>query len=176
MNKESIRDIAAKTDETLGELIQAAAVLDSVVTECFTKITEQDSLEAKYLIWRHSHISTLLVLTEQILDRTKTQLDEITDSLHLIVRNETWPDSQIELRNRLDDAERKSGTSIFKLARTAAGVTQEQVAKTLGVAQTAVSSWETGAALPRGALLVKVSDLYGCSIDDLLRGNGENDG
>lgn len=53
-------------------------------------------------------------------------------------------------------------------ARTNAGFSQAEVARRLGVDQSAVSFWESGKNLPRTSMLVKLADLYCCSIDELL--------
>lgn len=57
----------------------------------------------------------------------------------------------------------------FAQARQKAGLSQSQVAKELGVDQSAVSRWETGENMPRAATLVLMAKLYGCTVDDLLR-------
>lgn len=56
----------------------------------------------------------------------------------------------------------------FREARMKAGMTQIAVANAVGVSTAAVSLWENGHSIPRGAKLVKIAHLYGCSIDDLL--------
>lgn len=56
----------------------------------------------------------------------------------------------------------------FAHARENAGLSQHEVARRLGINQATVSLWETGKTTPRGALLVKVADLYCCSIDRLM--------
>ena len=53
-------------------------------------------------------------------------------------------------------------------ARNNAGLTQTEAARRLGVNQSAVSFWESGKRLPRASMLVKMSDLYCCSIDKLM--------
>lgn len=53
-------------------------------------------------------------------------------------------------------------------ARNNAGLTQTEAARRLGVDQSAVSFWESGKKLPRASMLVKMSDLYCCSIDKLM--------
>lgn len=57
----------------------------------------------------------------------------------------------------------------LRTAREAAGYSQTDVAKLLNIHQSAVSLWETGKHFPRTAFLAKLSGLYGCTIDDLLR-------
>lgn len=59
----------------------------------------------------------------------------------------------------------------FCSAREKAGLTQEKVAKALGIDQSAVSQWETGKTAPRAGLLVKLADMYGCTVDELLSDN-----
>ena len=57
----------------------------------------------------------------------------------------------------------------FLQARQKAGPTQAQVAKALGVDQSAVCWWETGKNFPRAVMLARMAKLYGCTVDDLLR-------
>lgn len=60
-------------------------------------------------------------------------------------------------------------------ARTNAGFTQTEAAQRLGVDQSAVSYWESGKNIPRASMLVKMADLYCCSIDKLMGyGTGQN--
>ena len=49
------------------------------------------------------------------------------------------------------------------------GMSQEELADRLGVSRQAVSRWELGATLPDAPNLLKLSDLFGVSIDYLLR-------
>lgn len=57
----------------------------------------------------------------------------------------------------------------FAQARQKAGLSQSQVAKELGVDQSAVCRWETGENMPRAATLVLMAKLYNCTVDELLR-------
>lgn len=57
----------------------------------------------------------------------------------------------------------------FASARKNAGLTQNEVAERLDVDQSAISLWETGRTQPRAALLVKLADLYLCTVDELLK-------
>lgn len=52
--------------------------------------------------------------------------------------------------------------------RKRAGLTQAQVAKTLGIWQSTVTGWEKGKTFPRVTHLPKLAELYGCTVDDLL--------
>ncbi|MCX4256474.1 MAG: helix-turn-helix transcriptional regulator [Oscillospiraceae bacterium] len=45
---------------------------------------------------------------------------------------------------------------------------QGEVAKALGVQQSAVSKWEVGLAKPRADKLPAIAKLYGCTIEELL--------
>ena len=49
------------------------------------------------------------------------------------------------------------------------GMSQEELAERLGVTRQAVSRWELGATQPDAPNLLKLSDLFGVSIDWLLR-------
>ncbi len=53
--------------------------------------------------------------------------------------------------------------------------TQEQLAEILGVSRQAVSRWESDAAFPETEKLIRISDLYGCSLDYLLRKDMDHD-
>lgn len=57
----------------------------------------------------------------------------------------------------------------FSFAREKAGMTQNEVAKALGVNQSAVSFWESGRNQPRAKQMVKLAKLYGVTVDELLR-------
>lgn len=54
--------------------------------------------------------------------------------------------------------------------RSTAGYSQELLAERLGVSRQAVSKWETGTAEPSTANLLALADLYGITVDVLLRG------
>lgn len=47
-------------------------------------------------------------------------------------------------------------------------ITQDELADRLGVTRQAISKWENGATIPDIELLVKLSELYGVSINDIL--------
>lgn len=66
--------------------------------------------------------------------------------------------------NLVKDGENMS----FYSARKKAGLSQDAVAKQLGVSSAAVCQWETGKTEPRAKLLPKIANAYGCTIDDLL--------
>ncbi len=59
----------------------------------------------------------------------------------------------------------------IKQLRQQLNLTQEQVALKLGVSYQAVSKWENNANTPDIALLPKIADLFGVSIDSLFTGN-----
>lgn len=48
----------------------------------------------------------------------------------------------------------------LKVLRAERGLTQEDLAKMLGTTQVVVSSWETGRATPKPAMMQKISDLF----------------
>lgn len=54
--------------------------------------------------------------------------------------------------------------------RTQAGFTQLQLAEKLNYSDKAVSKWERGEAIPDIRVLIQLSELYGVSIDDLVKG------
>ena len=58
--------------------------------------------------------------------------------------------------------------NLYELRR-AANLSQEEFAERLGVSRQAVSKWERGEAYPDTENLIAISDIFGISIDELLR-------
>ena len=58
---------------------------------------------------------------------------------------------------------------ILKNARTRASITQEQAAEALGVSRQTISNWENGKTFPDIVSVVKMSDIYSVSLDQLLK-------
>ena len=48
------------------------------------------------------------------------------------------------------------------------GMTADMLAKKLGVTQAAVTNWEKGARRPNIDMLVKLTEVFGCTADELL--------
>lgn len=61
----------------------------------------------------------------------------------------------------------------LKEARTQAGLSQEKVSEEIHVSRQTVSNWETEKTYPDVVSLVKLSDLYGISLDELLKGDSK---
>jgi len=57
----------------------------------------------------------------------------------------------------------------LKLYRKQQGFTQEQVAERLGVSRQAVAKWERGETVPDIENVIALSDMYGVSVDFLVR-------
>lgn len=57
----------------------------------------------------------------------------------------------------------------FRTARKKAGLTLRQVAEKLNVTDAAVAQWESGATAPRTKLLPLIAEVYGVSVDELLK-------
>ena len=57
----------------------------------------------------------------------------------------------------------------FKSERKKSGKSVAEVMKHMGVTDAAVYQWETGVSLPRTDKLVRLAELYGCTVDDLLK-------
>ena len=49
-------------------------------------------------------------------------------------------------------------------------MSQQDIATALGVTQSMVAKWENGVNYPSVELLIELSDLFGCTIDELVRG------
>ena len=62
--------------------------------------------------------------------------------------------------------------TIYQL-RTARNMSQLELAEALDVSRQSISKWETGAAVPELDKLVKLSDVFGITLDELVRGTAE---
>ena len=58
----------------------------------------------------------------------------------------------------------------YKSARSEAGMTLKEAADAIGVTAQAVSLWENGKSNPTADNIVKMSEVYGCTTDKLLKG------
>ena len=61
----------------------------------------------------------------------------------------------------------------LKEARQNTGLTQDQVAEKILVSRVTVSHWESGKSLPDIVSLISLSDLYGISLDELVKGDSK---
>lgn len=52
--------------------------------------------------------------------------------------------------------------------RKSKSMTQEELAKAVGVSRSTVTMWETGKSVPRPAILKELAAMFGCTIDELL--------
>lgn len=59
----------------------------------------------------------------------------------------------------------------IKNARIKNEYTQEQVAENLLVSRQTISNWENGKSLPDIVSIIKISELYGLSLDELMKGD-----
>ena len=59
----------------------------------------------------------------------------------------------------------------LQFLRARQGLTQEQLAETLGVSRQSVSKWESGLSFPEMDTILKLCDLFSVSLDTLLRGD-----
>ena len=66
--------------------------------------------------------------------------------------------------------EKKTLGSFISALRRAQGLTQQEVADRLAVSNKAVSRWERDEAMPDITLLPAIADLFGVTVDELLRG------
>lgn len=66
------------------------------------------------------------------------------------------------------------GERVYRL-RTERGMSQEELAGALRVSRQSVSKWETGGSVPELDKLVKLSELFGVTLDELVRGAPEED-
>lgn len=59
--------------------------------------------------------------------------------------------------------------NIIQKIRSEKGITQEELAKKLAIDRSTIAKWETGKSLPRSNILIKLAQILGCTVDDLLR-------
>ena len=59
----------------------------------------------------------------------------------------------------------------IKNARIQKGYTQEQVAENLLVSRQTISNWENGKSLPDIISIIRMSELYELSLDELMKGD-----
>jgi len=57
----------------------------------------------------------------------------------------------------------------FMNSRLLAGKRIADVAKALNVSPSAVCQWESGETMPRADKLKQIAEMYGCTVDDLLK-------
>ena len=57
----------------------------------------------------------------------------------------------------------------IKKTREKVGLTQQELANELGIAQSTVAMWETQNSLPRTDKLPTLAKVLGCTIDELLK-------
>lgn len=65
--------------------------------------------------------------------------------------------------------------NILKKLRQQKGFTQKDIAKSLIITPQTISKWENGISYPSLDMLVALSELYDVSVDDLVKGEIEND-
>ena len=61
----------------------------------------------------------------------------------------------------------------FRRLREKAKLSQTKMGEKLGVSQSTVAMWETGENMPRTSMLIKIAEVLNCTIDELLREEGE---
>lgn len=73
------------------------------------------------------------------------------------------------LRNRYQNKKNNNGgINLFREARKAANISQQQAAQELGVRQSTIANWETGSRKPAYTFIAALAKLYGCTTDYLL--------
>lgn len=60
--------------------------------------------------------------------------------------------------------------STLKELRLSRNLKQAEVSKIIGASQGSIAQWEAGQHIPRIPTLVKLAGLYGCTVDELVRG------
>ena len=78
----------------------------------------------------------------------------------------------MRLSKESEDGDVEFSEKLMTLRRRA-GLSQEQLADRLGVTRQSVSKWEGGAAMPELGKLVALADLFGVTLDDLVRDERE---
>ena len=60
--------------------------------------------------------------------------------------------------------------NVFREKRLEILYTQGRLAKEVGVDRTTIAKWETGQTVPRPDKLIKLSILFNCTVDELVKG------
>ena len=63
----------------------------------------------------------------------------------------------------------------LKTFRESQNMTQDELALKLNISRSSIAMWESGKSLPRTELLIKLADIFGCTIDELVRGEKKNE-
>lgn len=58
----------------------------------------------------------------------------------------------------------------LRFCRKEAGILQQDFAQMLGIPVTTLSGYENGGREPKFSLLIKMADIFGVTVDDLVRG------
>lgn len=61
----------------------------------------------------------------------------------------------------------------FLSARKKTGLSQAAVGEKLGISAASICQWETGKTAPDSKRLLEIAELYGCTVDELLRPDSE---
>ena len=56
------------------------------------------------------------------------------------------------------------------LYRNEKKLSQLDIANKVGVTQQSISNWETGLRIPSVEILIKLSEIFGCTLDELVKG------
>lgn len=60
-------------------------------------------------------------------------------------------------------------TENLRALREKDGITQEQLAERMEVSRQTISKWESGASMPEMEKLVQLTEMFGCTMDGLLK-------
>jgi len=59
----------------------------------------------------------------------------------------------------------------FREQRLKAGMTMEEASAAMKVSRTTLGNWENGKKQPVAKNIIKMSEVYGCTTDELLKGD-----
>jgi len=59
----------------------------------------------------------------------------------------------------------------YREQRLKAGLTMQAAAAALKVSRTTIGNWESGKKQPTAKNIIKMSEVYGCTTDELLKGD-----
>lgn len=80
-------------------------------------------------------------------------------------------DNKMRMVYNVNMIDGSGGGKAMRILRMTAKLTQQDVARALGIRRSTVAMWERGTAMPRADKLPELAKLYGCSIDDLFGRN-----
>lgn len=112
----------------------------------------------------------------------RIKFEEIIEEIHHLKNHLDMLEKQIVDIQRVEEENKHllNEPGIFperlKALRKQAHITQEQMAKALGVHKDSLSHWENGRRIPSFQTVTRMANIIGVSVSELFKANDENNG